>query len=228
MNSATGETVLRPMPRTSAAEEQRPAAPAGSWAVPMGNQLVPLDSADATMLLTSASGLARALVRAGEIALAIEVTNAYLRMSADHGDSPIAALTHVQTSARAFSGVCITEGVRIHVERESLDIDMRLVRSIAGSRIKKRWLSSGRSTIELIDGSSYKHVEIKNPRLSILTVLGCQNVDVAVPGVTVRGHSVRELSPLRDRLKLTLDRHRHAFLKTLDAATFERFFRRAA
>jgi hypothetical protein len=134
----------------------------------------------------------------------------------------------VQTSARAFSGVCLTEGVRVRVERESLDIEMRLVRSITGSRIKKGWLSSGRSTIELIDGSSYKHVEIKNPRLSILTVLGCQNVDVAVPGVTVRGHSVRDLSPLRDRLKLTLDRHRHAFLKALDAATFERFFRRAA
>ena len=202
--------------------------PAGSWAVPLGRELVAFNNADAVMLLTAASGLAGALVHAGDITLAIKVANAYLRMSVDQGGSPISALTHVTTSARAFSGVCLTDALAIRVERESLSIPVRLIRSITASTRKRGWGSAGRAAVELIDGSIYKHVQIKNPRLSVLTLLGCQNVEVANPGVAVRGHSVREISELRDRLEVTLEGHQHAFLKTIGPATLERFFRRAA
>jgi hypothetical protein len=202
--------------------------PAGSWVVPLGMELVAFNNADAVLLLTAASGLASALVTAGDITLAIKMANAYLRMSVDQSGSPISALTHVTTSARAFSGVCLTDALAIRVERESLSIPVRLIRSITASTRKRGWGSAGRAAVELIDGSIYKHVEIKNPRLSVLTLLGCQNVDVVNPGVAVRGHSVREILELRDRLEVTLERYQHAFLKTVGLTTFEQFFRRAA
>jgi hypothetical protein len=62
----------------------------------------------------------------------------------------------------------------------------------------------------------------------VLTLLGCQTVDVTSIGVTVCGHSVREITELRDRLEGTLERHQQAFLKTIGAASFDAFFRRAA
>jgi len=202
--------------------------PAGLWGVPLGGELVALNNADALVLLTAASGLAGAVVQAGDITLAIKVANAYLRMSVDQGGSPISALTHVTTAARAFSGVCLTDVLAVRVERESLSIPVRLIRGITASTRKRGWGSAGRAAVELIDGSIYKHVQISNPRLSVLTLLGCQNVDVTNPGVAVRGHSVREISKLRDRLEGTLEEHQHAFLKIIGPATFERFFRRVA
>ena len=101
------------------------------------------------------------------------------------------------------------------MERESLSIPVRLIRSIAASTRKRGWGSAGRASVELIDGSIYKHVQIKNPRLSVLTLLGCQNVDVTNRGVAVRGHSVREIATLRDRLQVTLEEQQQAFLKTI-------------
>lgn len=199
-----------------------------SWSVPTGTEVIAFNNADAMMLLTAASGLANALVDAGDISLAIDVATAYLRMSVDLGGSPISALTHVTTPVRAFSGVCLTEAIGIRVERESLDIAVRLIRSISASKRTRGWRSLSRVSIELIDGSTYRSVEITNPRLSVLTLLGVQTVDVATPGVLVCGHSVSELSELRDHLQVTLERHQQAFLKTIGAPTFERFFRRAA
>jgi len=201
---------------------------AGAWSVPTGSDIIGFDSADAMMLLTAASGLANALVHAGDVSLAIKVATAYLRMSVDLGGSPISALTHVTTPARAFSGVCLTDAIPICVEGESLSIPARLIRSITATRRRSGWRSPSTATIELVDASIYRHVELKTPRLSVLTVLGCQNVDMATAGVTVCGHSVREIGELRDRLEVVLERHQQAFLKTVGAATFDSFFRRAA
>jgi hypothetical protein len=201
---------------------------AGAWSISTGSDIVAFDNADAMMLLTAASGLANALVHAGDISLAIKVANAYLRMSVDLGGSPISALTHVTTPMRAFSGVCLTDAIGIRVEKQALSIAVRLIRSITASKKKSGWRSSSTATIVLIDGSTYRHAEIANARLSVLTLLGCQHVDVTRTGVTVCGHSVVEISQLRDRLEVTLERHQPAFLQTIGAATFESFFRRAA
>ena len=201
---------------------------AGAWSVPTGGEIVAFDHADAMTLLTAASGLANALVDAGDIALAIKVATAYLRMSVDLGGTPISALTHVTTPARAFAGVCLTDAIAIRVESESLSIPVRLIRSITAARKKTGWRSPATATIELVDGSIYRHVEIRNPRLSVLTLLGCQHVEVVTAGVTVCGHSVRELTELRDRLEVMLERYQQAFLTTIGASTFGSFFRRAA
>ena len=72
--------------------------PAGSWGVPLRGELVALNNADALVLLTAASGLAGAVVQAGDTTLAIKVANAYLRMSVDQGGSPISAQVHLQST----------------------------------------------------------------------------------------------------------------------------------
>jgi hypothetical protein len=181
-------------------------AAAGGWGVPTTGELVAIGNADAMMLLTTA----------------------YVRMSVNEGGSSISALTHVMTSARAFSGVCLTESISITVEHEALLIPVRLIRGITGSRRKRGWRTVHTATVELIDGSCYKDVRIKNSRLSVLTMLGCQTVDVTQTGVAVRGHSVREIAELRDRLGVTLEKHQQAIVRTIGPARFERFFRRAA
>lgn len=217
-----GETFTRPVLDPHSAD--------GSlWAVPLREELVPFNAADAILLLSAASGLVGALVNARSVALAMGVAGAYLRLQSNQASMPITALTYVRCPERSFPGVCLTEALTIHIDRDELDIPMKLIRNIRGASLKvKAWGPRKGATVELIDGSSYKHVKVQNPRLEFLSLIGRQAVDVSKAGVSVQGHTVNELDALRQRLELALERHRAAVERTVGPAIFGQYFRRAA
>ena len=63
------------------------------------------------------------------------VAGAYLRLQSNQASVPITALTHVHCPERSFPGICLTQALTIHVDRDEFDIPMKLIRSIkAASR----------------------------------------------------------------------------------------------
>lgn len=198
-----------------------------AWTIPSGGVLVPLDSADAVMLLSAASGLAGALVEVNGLRLAVRIAAAYLKMRPDEGVCPISALSHVDTRARSFEGICLTNSLTVEVERHTLTIPVNLIRRIR-VRSHSRWILQPAANIELIDGSSYKMARLRDRQVDFLTVLGRQSVTLATPDIVIRGHTVVELDELRVRLGVTLERNREDVVEALGLETFERFFRPAA
>lgn len=159
--------------------------------------------------------------------MAVDVAAAYLQLRADDGRCPIAALGRVETPERAFPGVCLTEHLTVQIDRQSVQIPVDLILRIRiGSR--KGWELRPRANIELVDGSVYRAVRLEEARLDVVTLLGSQSVPLTQPGASVRGHSVSQLEVLRERIEVTLVRHRHAVLRTVGQETFERFFTAAA
>jgi hypothetical protein len=198
-----------------------------AWSIPSGGKLVPLESADAVLLLSAASGLAGALVEANGLRLAVRIATAYLKMRPDEGICPISALSRVHTRSRSFEGVCLTSTLNIHVENHSLSVPVNLIRRV---RIcsRPRWIFRPAANIELVDGSTYKLAKLHDRRIDFLTVLGRQSVKLTTPHVIIRGHTVVELDELRHRLGVALERHRQAVVETVGVEIFEQFFRQTA
>ena len=196
---------------------------AGSWGVRSGSSIVPLETADAVLLLSASSGLAAELVHAGAEALAIAVTAAYLRLRPDHGVCPITSLAQVETSERTFPAICLTQSLNVRAADQRLQIPVNLIQRIS-IRSPKGWTLRPRATIELVDGSVYRQATVTEKRLDVLTLLGRQAVSLTTPGTKLRGHSVSQLAELRARVEHTLQRHRQGVLQAVGRETFERFF----
>src|SRR5688572_2879854 len=178
----------------------------GSWGVRSGSSIVPLETADAVLLLSASSGLAAELVHAGAEPLAMAVTAAYLRLRPDHGVCPITSLGHVETSERVFPAICLTGTLNVRAADQRLQVPVNLIQKIS-VRSKTGWTGRPRATIELVDGSIYRQVIVTERRLDVLTLLGRQSVSLTTPGTKMRGHSVSQLAELRARVELTLQRH---------------------
>ena len=195
----------------------------GSWGVRSGSSIVPLEAADAVLLLSASSGLAAELVHAGAEPLAMAVTAAYLRLRPDHGVCPITSLGQVETSERTFPAICLTSILNVRATDQRLRIPVNLVQKIT-VRSKRGWTGRPGTTIELVDGSVYRQVTVTERRLDVLTLLGRQSISLTSPGTKMRGHSVRQLAELRARVEFTLERHRQGVLQAVGPETFDRFF----
>jgi hypothetical protein len=198
-------------------------ASTGSWGVRSGASIVPLEAADAALLLSASSGLAAELVHAGAEPLAMAVTAAYLRLRPDHGVCPITSLGHVETGDRAFPAICLTDCLNVRAAGQRLKVPVNLIQKIT-VRSARGWTGRSRTTIELVDGSIYRHAAVMEKRLDVLTLLGRQSVSLTSRGTKMRGHSVGQLAELRARVELALQRHRQSVVAAVGRETFERFF----
>ncbi len=209
----------------------------GRWLVTAVDKAVPIHAADNIALLSAASGVTNALYQAGRVQTALRIAQEYLRLQTSQAASPLSTLNRMESPRRSFACVCLTQSITIAVEGDSLTIPISLIRNITGPT-RERYASRGRTfgawrdrrsaTIELLDGSRYNSVTLKNERLDVLTLLGLQRIDVTMPNVKIHGHVVEDLAALRLQLELALEGHSDEIIDAIGPMSLGRYFQLSA